>query len=248
MPKILVCQHVAYEILGTLDPLLRGHGFRIRYVNFGRHPDAQPSLDGYQGLVILGGPMNVDQTDRHPHLTTEMQLVDEALARDIPILGVCLGAQLLARALGAEVRRSPEKEIGWYDIAPTEEAASDPLLGHIAGPEKVFQWHGDMFDIPRDAVHLATSADCPNQAFRYGVKAYGFQFHLEVDQPMIDRWLHEPHMRHELEPVGGAARAETIRRETGEHIERLHHLSDRTFGELVRLLGARQKPRILPSR
>ncbi|MFQ5903231.1 MAG: gamma-glutamyl-gamma-aminobutyrate hydrolase family protein, partial [Candidatus Binatia bacterium] len=135
MRKLLVCQHVAFEILGTLDPLFKSCGFRIRYVNFGRHPDAQPSLEGYHGLVVLGGPMNANQVDQYPHLATEMNLIEQAIGKGIPVLGVCLGAQLIAKALGAKVTENQEKEIGWYDVSPTEEGKSDPLLAHFRDKE-----------------------------------------------------------------------------------------------------------------
>ena len=101
--------------------------------------------------------MNVDETDRYPHLDIEVKLLREALRRDFPILGICLGAQLLARALGAQVRPGPEKEIGWYDLQVTQAAKDDPLLGHFGATETVFQWHGDTFDIPEGAQLLASS-------------------------------------------------------------------------------------------
>jgi GMP synthase (glutamine-hydrolysing) len=100
MKKLLVLQHVAHELLGTLNPLLKRSGFRIRYVNFARHPEAQPSLAGYHGLVVLGGPMSVNDTDRLPHLITEMKLIEAGLHRNLPVLGICLGAQLIAKTLG----------------------------------------------------------------------------------------------------------------------------------------------------
>src|SRR5258706_612346 len=112
MKKLLVCQHVPHEILGTLNPLLKRAGFRIRYVNFARHPDAQPRLDGYDGLVILGGPMSVNDSHRLPHLSTEMKLIEAALQRNLPVLGICLGSQLIAKTLGANVYPNREKEIG----------------------------------------------------------------------------------------------------------------------------------------
>ena len=136
MSRILVCQHVAFEILGTLNPLLRRHGVRIKYVNFGRDPEARPSLDSYEGLVVLGGPMSVNDTERHPHLATEVELIGRALERGLPLLGICLGAQLMARALGAEVRPGPEKEIGWYDVSLAPEARSDRLFAHF-GPSVI---------------------------------------------------------------------------------------------------------------
>jgi GMP synthase (glutamine-hydrolysing) len=246
--KILVCQHVAYEILGTLNPLLKGAGFRIRYVNFGRHPHAEPELDGYRGLVVLGGPMNVDEVEKHPHLLTEVKLVRDAIERGIPVLGICLGAQLIARALGGKVEPNCEKEIGWYDLATTREARGDPLLSHFAGTEKIFQWHGDTFEIPRGAIHLATSSACANQAFRYGDNVYGFQFHLEVDEPMIHRWLQVPVHRQEIESLNGRIDPDRIRDETPSHIGRLKELSERTFGAFLELFGPRRKRVALPSR
>jgi GMP synthase (glutamine-hydrolysing) len=248
MKKLLVLQHVPHELLGTLNPLLKKSGFRIRYVNFARHPDAQPSLDGYDGLVILGGPMSVNDTDRLPHLTTEMKLIEEALRRNIPVLGICLGAQLIARTLGAAVYRNKAKEIGWYDVSPTDHAQNDPLLGGFASTEKIFQWHGETFDIPRSTHHLAFSSLCANQAFRYGDNVYGFQFHLEVDEPMIQRWLRVAENRQEIAALGGAITPERIHEETPEHIRRLQQLSDRVFGEFINLFGLEKKFLRLSSR
>jgi len=240
MPKLLVCQHVPYEPLGTLDPKLRASGFRIRYVNFGRDPQARPSLEGYSGLIILGGPMNVDQVDRHPHLETEVELVRDAIARQIPVLGICLGAQLIAKSLGARVQAAARKEIGWHEVTLTAEGRTDPLLGHLGVRQPVFQWHGDEFELPGGAVHLASSELCAGQAFRVGSNVYGFQFHLEVDQRLVERWL---------EVLGGEVDPVAVRAETRERIARLQATADRVFGEFVRLLGAKPRHvRILPSR
>ena len=239
MPRLLVFQHVPFEILGTLDPLLKSHGFRIRYVNFGRDPYARPGLDDYDGIIILGGPMSVDDVERHPHLPTEIEFIREALAADIPMLGVCLGAQLIASTLGAGVGPGPCKEIGWYDVAPTEAGASDPVLGHFRASEKIFQWHGDAFEIPDGAVWLASSATCPNQAFRYGDNVYGFQFHLEVDERLIDRWLTVPVHVEELVQLHGAISPDRIKLETRDYIRRLRRLSDRTFGAFLELIERR---------
>ena len=248
MKKLLVCQHVAFEILGTLDPLLRGAGFRIRYVNFSREPEARPCLDGYHGVIVLGGPMNLDQIEDYPHLDTEIALIREAVDREIPTLGICLGAQLLATALGADVRHNPQKEIGWYDVSLTDEGRRDPLFSHFEETEKIFQWHGDTFEIPDGAVRLAGSPTCANQAFRYGENVYGFQFHLEVDEPLIERWLTVPIHVAELEALGGAIDPEQIRLETPANIARLEQLSDRTFGALIDVLGQRKRHRVLSSR
>ncbi|MCH7599398.1 MAG: gamma-glutamyl-gamma-aminobutyrate hydrolase family protein [Myxococcales bacterium] len=237
MPRLLVFQHVAHEILGTLDPLLRSHGVRIRYVNFGRNPTAVPKIDGYNGLVVLGGPMNVNEFESHPHLETELRLISEAIECGIPILGICLGAQLLAKALGAEVRAYEEKEIGWYELEPTPDGLQDPLFSHFAEHETVFQWHGDTFDIPEDAVQLALGRGCANQAFRYGDSAYGLQFHLEVDAALIERWLAIPAHVAEIEACDGRICPDEIRRGTVLHAARLAEISDQTFANFIALIG-----------
>ncbi len=248
MARLLVFQHVPYEILGTLNPLFKRCGFRIRYVNFGRHPDAEPCLNGYDGLVVLGGPMGVYQTKKYPYLTTELHLIEEAIQKDIPVLGVCLGAQLIAKTLGAPVTKNNEKEIGWFDVSRTHAAEKDPVVGHFRSSEKIFQWHGDTFETPRGAVHLARSQICSNQAFRYGEKVYGFQFHLEVDEFMIERWLNTPAFKKELESLGSRVTADKIRKETKSYIHRLTVLSQKCFGEFCQLLDVKKKFQRLPSR
>lgn len=248
MPRLLVFQHVAHEILGTLDPLLRDAGFRIKYVNFERHPDAAPSLDGYDGLIVLGGPMNVDEVEDYPNLETEVDLIRKAIANEMPVLGVCLGSQLLAKALGAKVSKNPEKEIGWYDVSPTNEGEADPLLSNFTQTEKIFQWHGDTFDLPKGAELLASSPLCKHQAFKYGDRVYGFQFHLEVDKPMIERWLRVPANKREIEELNGKIDSEQIKAETPEYISRLNDLSNSVFGSFLELFGYNKKRHTLPSR
>jgi GMP synthase (glutamine-hydrolysing) len=246
--KLLVLQHVAHELLGTLNPLLKRAGFRIRYVNFARHPDAQPNLQGYDGLIILGGPMSVNDASRLPHLTTELRLIEDAIRRNLPILGICLGAQLIAKTLGAEVYPNREKEIGWYDLSPTEHAGSDRLLEALNNTEKIFQWHGETFDIPRSTSHLAFSALCANQAFRYGEKVYGFQFHMEVDEPMIHRWLRVPENQNEIASLRGDRHIDQIYSDTVRHMARLSEISECVFNSFINLFGTEKRFRCLPSR
>ena len=237
MKKVLVFQHVPFEVLGTLDPLLRQGGYRVRYVNYGRDPDAEPEVDKYHGLIVLGGPMNVDMIEEYPHLETEKRLIRRMIEQGVPVLGICLGAQLIAKTLGAEVRKNPEKEIGWYNVSLTEEGRGDPVLRHLCDTRRIFEWHGDTYELPEGAVHLASSKTCENQAFRYGENVYGFQFHMEVDAPLIERWLNTPVYQAEIESLGGKVDPDVIRAETMEHIENLNLLSEQVFGSFLDLMG-----------
>jgi GMP synthase (glutamine-hydrolysing) len=237
--SILVFQHVPYEPLGTLDPLLRRRRIRVRYVNFGRAPHARPDLTGYDGVIVLGGPMNVDEADRHPHLHTELELLREALDRDLPVLGICLGAQLLARALGAEVTRNPVKELGWHDLSLTAAGRADPVLAELADMPRIFQWHGDTFALPQGAELLASSPACAHQAFRWRQRAYGLQFHLEIDRGLVARWL-QVH-REELAQLQGIVDAEQILRETDARIAQSMAVSERLFGRLLDLFGCQER-------
>jgi GMP synthase (glutamine-hydrolysing) len=249
MARIMVLKHVAAEPLGLLDPMIRARGHRIRYVNFERHPDAQPSLDRYQALVVLGGPMHVNQTERHPHLRTECRLIEQALERRIPVLGICLGAQLLAHVLGAAVGPAARPEIGWYSIRPrTPAAGRDPVLHPLDREHPVFQWHSYGFDIPAGAVHLAESDDCPGQAIAYDGIAWAFQFHLELDERLIRRWLASPGYRTELEASGLGRGVEDILADTPRHLAQTRRLADRVFGNWLDALPRNGGRRALPSR
>ena len=180
--------------------------------------------------------MSVYEADLYPHIKVECKLIEEALKRDIPILGICLGSQILAHVLGANVRKHEQKEVGWQKLELTKEGRDDLLLSHFRPAEHVFQMHGDTFDIPKDAVHLASSSVCTGQAFRYG-KAYGLQFHLEVDQAMIDRFLRIPENRREVESFGGIHAIARMEEETHKFLARSEELSRATFLEFVRLFG-----------
>jgi len=248
MKRLLVFQHVPHEILGTFNPLLKAAGFRIRYVNFGRTPDEAPNIEKYDGLIILGGPMCVDQTDSHPHLLTEIDAIKQAMERHMPVLGICLGAQLIATALGAKVRKNPVKEIGWYDVMPTEEGEADPLFRCFNGTEKIFQWHGDTFDMPHGAVALASSPECDNQAFRFGERTYGLQFHLEVDEALIQRWLKTPVHIREMEREGDHISTEKILTDTKLYMQQSAQLGDRLFSEYIRLFSSKVRRVAMPSR
>jgi len=248
MAKVMVFQHVPAEPLGTLDPMLRNRGHRIRYVNFHRDPGAQPDISRYDALIVLGGPQMPDQGKDFPHLNVEMRCIEEALKREIPVLGICLGAQLLAYTLGGNPRAMKEWEIGWYDLEPTPLSPADPVFCALFQPHPVFQWHGYTFDLPEGAVHLARSASCENQAFRYGDNAYGLQCHLELDERLISRWLALPEYLSELEANCRQGDAAGIRRQTHELIGQSTRLSFEMFSQFLRPLGERQRRHVLPSR
>ena len=249
MRKILVLQHVASEPLGHLDALLRRSGIRIRYVNFGRDPHARPDVARYDGLVVLGGPMNVDQAEHHPHLRTEIDVMREAVQRGKPVLGVCLGAQLLAAAMGAAVHPNPVPEIGWYRLRTEPAAHEDRLFRHFERKACfVFQWHAYTCQVPAGAVHLASTRNCRNQAYRIGDHAWGLQFHLEADDALIARWLASESGRAEISDRWSARRIAQIRAATHLRLPATQPLSERVFGEFVELVRPRARTVTLPSR
>lgn len=247
-PKILVFQHVPYEPLGTLDPLLKEAGFRIRYVNFGRDAAQRPALDRYAALIVLGGPMNADQIDSYPNLINEVDILREAIERDMSVLGICLGAQLLAKALGGQVSRNETREIGWYDVDLTDAGREDPVLAGFADRQRVFQWHEDGIRLPDGTTQLATSPLSAVQAFRHGEHAYGLQFHLEVNRDLIERWLTVPAHRDVLDEERGRVDPAAIRGETVDRIDAIESLSRETFSRWIDRFEIGPRKRFLPSR
>jgi GMP synthase-like glutamine amidotransferase len=188
--KILIIRHSGVEGPGTFGDLLKKK--KIGYVILDVFKDNGArlraiDLNAIAGVVILGGPMNVYEEKKYPFLKEEKKFIRKTVKRDIPLIGICLGAQLIACAFGAKVRRGPCEEIGWYDISLKPAAKKDPLLKGLKKKISVFQWHGDTFDLPARSTLLA-EGNAMNQAFRLKENAWGFQFHLEVDWPMIDSW------------------------------------------------------------
>lgn len=181
------------------DPTLPGLGLLGRVVRARDLPIVsvhawEGDLDGlragdFGGIVPLGGSMQSWDEETFPYLARERELLREAVKEGVPVLGICLGAQLLARALEAEARPAEHPEVGWLPVEATSEAAGDPLLGHLGEPVGVYQWHLDVFDLPDGAVHLARSARSEHQAFRFGERTWGLQFHPEVDLPLYRGWI-----------------------------------------------------------
>lgn len=188
MPSALVLQHVAVEGPGAIGAALRRRGVALRTVRVFAGEPVPAALDA-DALVVMGGPMGVYEDDRHPHLRDELRLIEATLAAGRPILGTCLGSQLLATALGARVYPGGRKEIGWHDVELTAAAGDDALLRGIAPRFTPLHWHGDVFDLPAGAHRLACSALTPTQAYRHGSNAWGLLFHLELDRPQLDTWM-----------------------------------------------------------
>jgi GMP synthase (glutamine-hydrolysing) len=198
----LVLRHVEFEHLGILGPLLAGRGLQIDMrdapVADLRGIDVRaPDL-----LVVLGGPIGVYEQDLYPFLTDELRLIERRLAAGRPLLGVCLGAQLIAHALGARVYPGKTKEIGFAPVALTD-AGGGSALAPLNPDVAVLHWHGDTFDLPAGAVRLASTGLTPNQAFAAGDAVLGLQFHAEVDWREIERWL--VGHAHEIASVPGLA-------------------------------------------
>ncbi len=187
-PILLAIQHVPWE---TPHRILDACGGLAVHTVKPLAGQPLPDHDEVAGAVAMGGPMNVDETDRHPELGAEREWLAEAVRRDMPVLGICLGAQLLAKALGAEVRPGEGLELGF---APVEILnPDDPILGGLVPSTTVLHWHGDVFDLPDGAEHLARSAQTEVQAFRHG-NAWGVLFHPEADFALLEAWLAVPEM------------------------------------------------------
>ncbi len=188
---ILIIKHIDIEGPGTFGDFLKNRGIPFKIVELGAGEDLPSSLDGIKAVVVLGGPMNVDEEDKYPFLKSENSFIQKVLAAQIPFLGICLGSQLLAKAAGAKVVTSPVKEIGWYSVELTEEGRQDPLFKGFSPKDPIYHWHGDMFHIPAQGKLLATAAGCPHQAMKVGKNAYGLQFHVEVTDKSIKEWCAE---------------------------------------------------------
>ena len=185
--RCVALRHVAFEDLGLFEPVLRRRGYEVEYVQAGPHPLSEQAWLDADLVVVLGGPIGVGDIDVYPWLGDEIAGIRLRLGCRRPLLGLCLGAQLMAAALGARVAPLPNKEIGWAPVVLTAEAATSPLR-HLAGFD-MLHWHGDAFDLPPEATLLASTPMTPHQTFSVGVSALALQFHAEVDASKIEPWF-----------------------------------------------------------
>jgi GMP synthase (glutamine-hydrolysing) len=226
----LVClRHIPHDDVGVGEEVAREAGVELRYA--GPLDEPPPAVTDIGGLVILGGEMNVDEIAAYPHLASERALVRAAVDRGVPVLGICLGAQMLARALGAEVCRLPARETGFTPVDPTPALDGDPLFGAFQPGERVFQSHQDAFALPHGSDLLLKGRVVDNQAFRFGDHAWGMQFHLEVSEAKFERWLARNVGR--VRDWGGDA--DDIRRTAADHLPQQIARFRQVFDAFVRL-------------
>ena len=187
--KALIVMHCETEGPGSLGDWLRSQGVELAYARIYAGEPLPPSA-GLDAVISLGGPMNVYEEDRYPFLRAETDFLRTAILEGMPVLGICLGAQMIAKALGSAVGKSPRPEVGFMPVELTAEGRRDPLFSGMASSQTVLQWHADMFALPPGGRLLATSPDCPRQAFRYR-NALGLQFHLEINERLLRDWFHD---------------------------------------------------------
>ena len=189
MRQALVIRHVAFEDLGNLAVVLHQRGLAVRYVEAGLEDLAQLNPLAPAVLIVLGGPIGVYQEQDYPFLTTELRLLERRLAADVPTLGICLGGQLMARALGARVYPGPSKELGWSPLRFSEAGRQSCLASLAKGATAVLHWHGDTFDLPAGATHLASTPHSDNQAFAWGKRGLALLCHAEVTAGGLEQWF-----------------------------------------------------------
>jgi GMP synthase (glutamine-hydrolysing) len=229
--RVLAVQHVAVEPPSLVATALLGDGVSVEVVHPYRGEKVPAAATGLDGLVVMGGPMGVYEAERHPHLRDELRLLESALGRGLPVLGVCLGSQLLASALGARVEKGPAKEIGWYPVTLEPPAREDPLFAPLPGSFHALHWHGDVFELPRGAVRLARSERTANQAFRHG-KAWGLLFHAEASARQVAEMAAA--FEAELEEAG--ATSDAILHGARTHLAALERLARPLFRRWAALL------------
>jgi GMP synthase (glutamine-hydrolysing) len=228
-------RHVAFEDLGLLAPIMEREGWDVSFCEAAVDDLLHNSIRNSNLLVILGGPIGAYETDAYPFLKSEIALLEYRLSRDLPTLGICLGSQLMARALGSRVFAGHVKEIGWGSIELTREGASSCLNPLQETDAVVLHWHGDSFDLPNGAQRLASNTHYENQAFAYGRNALALQFHLEADPRQLEEW----YVGHSVELAAAKVSVAELRAATSKIANVLASQADRVFRPWLREIGQR---------
>ena len=226
MNRLIVLQHAACETPGTIADALPG--FTLETIRTDLGQTVPRELADAAGLIVMGGPQSVYEQDKFPYLRNELRLIEHTLRDAKPILGVCLGSQLLAAALGARVYPGKQKEIGWFDVTLRD----DPIWAGVPRKFPALHWHGDVFDLPAGTTLLASSALTPHQAYRHGSNAFGFLFHMEMTAPQITEMTTT--FADEVRQAGADPR--TILAVTTKHLPALHAIGASVFGAWAQLL------------
>jgi GMP synthase-like glutamine amidotransferase len=228
--RLLVLQHLHTEHPGSFGDVIRERDLDVVTVELDEG-EALPPLDGFDAILAMGGPMSANDDDEHPWLAGERAYLREAVEAGVPVLGACLGAQLLAAALDADVYPVPAgPEVGLLPVELTDAGRADPLFAGLGPSVMTCQWHGDTFDLPAGAELLASSPHCRNQAFRVGPSAYAIQFHVEPTREQIAEWREIPAYAAALEQVLGPPEAEAFFAETDARVPELTAIAHRLFG------------------
>jgi GMP synthase (glutamine-hydrolysing) len=228
--SLIVLQHVACETPGLITDALKGCTLRAIRSDAGEMVPKE--LGDADGLIIMGGPQSVYEQERFPHLLDELHLIENALRTSKPILGVCLGSQLLAAALGAKVTKGQQQEIGWHKVTLEFEARRDALFNHLPHSFMALHWHSDIFELPRSAVSLASSALTECQAFRHGFHAYGLLFHLEMTRAQLAEMTAA--FADELKSAG--VEAQMILNDADKHLKAVQEIGAQVFQRWASLL------------
>jgi GMP synthase (glutamine-hydrolysing) len=226
-------RHLAFEDLGLLSNILAVAGWTVSYRDAPTSDLNDPALAGADLLIVLGGPIGVNDSDGYPFLKQEVALLRSRLAQDRPTLGICLGGQLIAHALGAPVYPAPVKEIGWGPVQLTD-AGRSSCLGALATDAEVLHWHGDTFDLPAGTMHLAATKAVGNQAFSRGRNILALQFHLEADPARLEEW----YVGHTVELTAAGVSVANLRAGTHRVAHKLRPQAEAIFGRWLSELSA----------
>lgn len=233
MFPVLIFQHIAHEGPGYLSDFF--HRLRIPFevVKIDKDEPVPDSLEDVSGLVFMGGPMSVN--DPLPWIAKEIRLIRQAMARDVPVLGHCLGGQLMARALGAEVRRNPVTEIGWHPAEKIDNPVTRDWLGDVGNPVELFHWHKETSDLPEGAAPLLKSAYCRNQAFVHG-NGLAMQCHIEMTEDLVKKWVLES--GDTLEASESVQSGEEMQRDLSARVRNLNRVADSIYSRWIKGLPA----------
>ena len=229
MQEILIFRHAPHEGPGYLADFLGRHRRPWRLIRIDRNDPIPSSIDGVSGLVFMGGPMSVN--DPLPWIPPVLKLIREAVSADVPVLGHCLGGQLISKALGGAVTKNPVKEIGWLPVTRVEGTVANSWLDGLPGEFEVFHWHGETFSIPPGATRILTSSDCANQAFVIG-KTLAFQCHVEMTGEMVREWARLG--ADDLTPrCATVQNPQAMTAELDRRVERLRGIADKFYGRWI---------------